>query len=85
MYYTIELTKEELNLLKHIVKNAIYENQEDFRDDLFTNNYFGADATRNTIIKLQTIMGKLQNIIPIANKITDDEVSILAKRKYKIR
>jgi hypothetical protein len=65
MRYTIELDKDELSLLKGLVRQEYYRVGEKLKDDVFDKN-----SIKNIMAKLLLVGGKLDNIIPVADKIT---------------
>lgn len=67
MNYTIELDKYELATLKDLVKI------EYMKLSTATKNYngFERDILEDSKLKLLLLMGKLDNIIPVANEITE--------------
>ena len=67
MNYTIELNKDELKLLKHLLKDRLDK----------------SDSTIGEDLDIILMLGKLDNVIMVADKITED-TSILAKRKYSL-
>lgn len=78
MNYSIELDKYELNILKSLVM-AEYERDKlrfESADD------FDKDIVKDSMLKLNLIQGKLNNVIMKADNITANNVSILGKRKY---
>jgi hypothetical protein len=65
MRYTIELDKDELSLLKGLVRQEYYRVGEKLKDDVFDKN-----SIKNIMAKLLLVGGKLDNIIVVADKIT---------------
>ena len=78
MKYIVELTEIELNFLKRTLK----EEFEKIKYKATSQDPYG-DACLENYKEHQLLMliGKLDNIIPVADKITED-TSILAARKY---
>jgi hypothetical protein len=64
MIYTIELDKDELKLLKILVRQEFYKEGLKLK-----NEALNKDAIESTRTKLLLIGGKLDNIIPVADKI----------------
>ena len=76
MNYTIELNKDELKMLKQVLKEE-FEVEKYYREKVTESS-----TTSEKEHQLLLLIGKLDNIIPVADKITGDDVSILGKRKY---
>ena len=70
MRYTIELTKEEISVLKSVLKDITKDGQELYRQCLLAGDPFGADTVEYKLGIIQSVIGKLQNIIIVADKIT---------------
>lgn len=96
MNYDLKISVEELSMLKsalfdykqklddhiisaeHLAKNSDTDEEKEIYERLIR-------SKEETKFEIICLMGKLQNIIPVANKITNADTSILAKRKYKLR
>ena len=79
MNYIVELTNDELKILKEVLKNEFDKMKykpasQDFYGDACLESYKQH--------QLLSLLGKLDNIIPVVDKITDNDVSIPEKRKY---
>jgi hypothetical protein len=68
MRYTIEVDIHELNIIKDSVKKEYHELREKENNRYLTD--FQRDMIENSKFKLLMLIGKLDNIIPVADKIT---------------
>ena len=66
MLYTIEVDKYELNQLKASVKTQIQKERERVITFLSTNNFDGADLSKDMEFRLMSLLGKLNNIVIIS-------------------
>ena len=81
MKYIIELNKDEFKALKKFLKEE-YSSIKALRNgEVFRVEYKEGDSLEVREHELLLLLGKLNNIIPVADKITED-TSILAARKY---
>lgn len=81
MKYIIELNKDELKALKKFLREE-YDSVKALRNNqVFRVEYKDGDSLEVREHELLLLLGKLDNIIPVADKITED-TSILAARKY---
>lgn len=69
MNYTIELDIHELNIIKDSVKKEYRALQEKANNRYLTD--FQRDMLEDSKFKLLMLIGKLDNIITVANKITE--------------
>ena len=84
MTYAIELNKDELKALNKFLKEK-YKSVKALRNnEAFRVEYEEGDSLENREQELLLLIGKLDNVIMAADKITRDDVSILGKRKYKL-
>lgn len=79
--YKLEVDKYELNILKSLVKNE-YQKLIEKENNRYLID-FELDMIKDSKFRLLLLIGKLDNIIPVADKITKD-TSILAARKYSL-
>lgn len=77
--YNIAMDSYELSIVKSLVKNEYQKLIEKENNRYLTD--FELDMIKDSKLKLLLLIGKLDNTIPVANKITED-TSILAARKY---
>jgi hypothetical protein len=68
MRYTIEVDIHELNIIKDSVKKEYPELREKENNRYLTD--FQRDMIKDSKFKLLMLIGKLDNIIPVADKIT---------------
>lgn len=81
MKYIIELDKNELKALKKFLKED-YNSVKTLRNnEVFRVEYKDGDSLENREHELLLLLGKLDNVITVADTITED-TSILGKRKY---
>ena len=66
MLYTIEVDKYELNQLKASVKTQIQKERERVITCLSTDNFDGADLSKDMEFRLMSLLGKLNNIVIIS-------------------
>ena len=76
MNYTIELNKDELKILKQVLKEE-FEVEKYYRE-----TFTDGSTTSEKEHQLLMLIGKLDNVITVADNLTGDDVSILGKRKY---
>ena len=81
MNYTIELNKDEFKALKKFLKEEYSSVKALRNNEVFRVEYKDGDSLEVREHELLLLLGKLDNIIPMADKITED-TSILAARKY---
>ena len=81
MKYIIELNKGEFKALKKFLKEEHRSVKALRNNEVFRVEYRDGDSLEVREHELLLLLGKLDNIIPIADKITED-TSILAARKY---
>ena len=76
MNYTIELNKDELKILKQVLKEEF--KREQYYKEMFTDGSTTSDKEHQLLM----LISKLDNVITVADKLTGDDVAILGKRKY---
>lgn len=76
MNYTIELNKDELKILKQVLKEE-FEVEKYYRE-----TFTDGSTTSEKEHQLLMLIGKLDNVIMAADSLTGEDVSILGKRKY---
>lgn len=81
MKYTIELNKDELKALKKFLKEEYNSVRALRNNEVFRVEYKEGDSLEHREHELLLLLGKLDNIILVADKPNED-VSILAARKY---
>lgn len=81
MNYIIELNKDEFKALKKFLKEEYGSVKALRNNEVFRVEYKDGDSLEVREHELLLLLGKLDNIIPVADKITED-TSILAARKY---
>jgi hypothetical protein len=81
MKYIIELNKDEFKALKKFLKEEYGSVKALRNNEVFRVEYKDGDSLEVREHELLLLLGKLDNIIPVADKITED-TSILAARKY---
>lgn len=64
--YTIEVDKYELNQLKTSVKTRIQKERENVVRCLATDNFDGADLSKDMEFRLLSLLGKLNNIVIVS-------------------
>ena len=81
MTYKIELTKDELKALKKFLKEEYNSVRALRNNEVFRVEYKEGDSLEIREHELLLLLGKLDNIILVADK-SNEDVSILAQRKY---
>ena len=69
MNYVVELDIYELNIIKNSIKEEYHKLQEKVNNRCLTD--FQRDMLEDSKFKLLMLIGKLDNIITVANKITE--------------
>lgn len=70
MDYTIKLDKHDLARIKRIVKDELKKELKSGRVCTLQEDYSGAELADYEATQLIMLLGKLDNIIPVADKIT---------------
>ena len=82
MEYAIKLNKDELKSLKKFLKEE-YDSVKALRNNkVFHVEYKDGDSLENREHELLLLLGKLDNVIMVADSLTGEDVSILGKGKY---
>ena len=81
MKYIIELNDNELKVLKKFLREEYSSVKALRNNEVFRVEYKEGDSLENREHELILLLGKLDNIITVADKISGD-TSILAARKY---
>ena len=84
MNYTVEINDDELMLLKSLTREECTKvqyliNKESSRAETNSTKWL-----EDRGMQLLLLIGKLDNVIPMAGSLTGDAVSILGKRKYSL-
>ena len=84
MNYIIKLNKDELKALKKFLREEYCSVKALRNNEVFRLEYKEGDSLEIREQELLLLLGKLDNVITVADNITDDNTSILAKRKYNL-
>ena len=71
MYYTLKLNDDELKALKKFLKEDHNSVKALRNNEVFRVEYKDGDSLESREHELLLLLGKIDNIIPVANKITE--------------